>query len=422
MATKQTPPGYTGVSNGRILSDITVRNAKPQNKPYSLFDHGRLGVYLLVNPNGSKLWRMKYRFGGVAKLMSLGAYPIVGLKDARSKALEARKLLDQGIDPVAARQANASALRAETTTFRMVADEWLSKQKAWSDDYRIKVVSRFAKEIHPSIGNKPIGTINAEDVLSIIRRAESRGAVDLAHRLAEHISVVFRYAMAADMCNRNPAADLRGILTKVSVVHRAALTKPADVGALMRAIAGYQGSYAVRAALELGARLFVRPGELRRAEWSEFDLDGAEWRIPASKMKMRESHIVPLSRQAVVALKSLHPLTGHGQYVFPSERNHDRYLGEATLNAALRRLGYSKTEMTAHGFRSMASTLLNEIGVHPDVIELQLAHKPRNKVRDAYNRAERLDERREMMQRWSDYLDRLAEGARVIPFPQKQAS
>jgi integrase len=389
------------------LTELGIKAAKAQDKPYKLYDEK--GLFLLVRPTGGRLWRFKYKHGGVEKLISLGIYPDVKLKDARDKRDEARRLIAANVDPSAKRRAEKSA-RADT--FGAVAEEWLESKKAtlsagtWKRDR-----DQLLKLVGPNLANRPIAGIEAPDLLAILRRLEKRGVRDTAHRVRAVCGRVFRYAIATGRARRDISADLKGALAPKASQSYAAITDPVKVGQLLCAIDGYDGQRTTHAALRLAPYVFVRPGELRAAAWEEFDLERTEWRIPAERMKMGELHIVPLSRQAVAILKELEPLTRGNRYVFPAIGGQPRPLSENTLNAALRRIGYSAEEMTGHGFRTMASTLLNELGWNPDLIELQLAHKERNKVRAAYNRAQRLAERREMMQAWADYLDELREAA-----------
>ena len=385
------------------LTELGIKAAKAHDKPYKLYDEK--GLFLLVTPTGGRLWRLKYKHGGVEKLISLGIYPDVKLKDARDKRDEARRLIAANVDPSAKRRAEKSA-RADT--FGAVADEWLESKKAtlsagtWRRDR-----DQLVKLVGPHLANRPIAGIEAPDLLEILKRLEKRGVSNTAHRVRAVCGRVFRYAIATGRARRDIGADLKGALAPKGSQSYAAITDPAKVGQLLCAIDGYDGQRTTHAALRLAPYVFVRPGELRAAAWEEFDLERAEWRIPAERMKMGELHIVPLSRQAVTMLKELEPLTRGHRYVFPAIGGQPRPLSENTLNAALRRIGYSAEEMTGHGFRTMASTLLNELGWNPDLIELQLAHKERNKVRAAYNRAQRLAERRKMMQAWADYLDEL---------------
>ena len=395
------------------LTDTAVRNAKPAEKPYKL-THGK-GLYLLVNATG-KYWRLDYRFAGKRKTLALGVYPDVTLAKARERRDDARKLLTNDTDPSLVMAVNKRArLQAAENTFEAVAREWYAKKlPTWAPTTAQKVIRQLEKDIFPWIGNRPIKDIAAPELLSTLRRMESRGALELAHRMREYCGMVFRYAVATGKAERDPSGDLKGALAPVKTKHHASVTDPKKIGELLRAIDGYTGSFMTKCALQLAPLVFVRPGELRTAEWAEFDLDAAEWRIPGEKMKMRDKHIVPLSQQAVEILRSIHPLTGSGRYVFPSVRTTARSMSENTVNAALRRMGYEKNEMTGHGFRSMASTLLHEQGWPHEAIERQLAHAERNKVSAAYNYAEHLPKRREMMQAWADYLDGLAAGAKVV--------
>ncbi|MFZ1904792.1 MAG: integrase arm-type DNA-binding domain-containing protein [Steroidobacteraceae bacterium] len=393
------------------LSDLRVRNAKPRDRAYKLFD-GR-GLFLLVTPPGGRLWRFKYRMYGREKLISLGAYPDVPLSRAREKRDEARKLIADGIDPSAERQARKTAL---LDTFEGVAKEWLALQSKSLAPETISILgARLHSALYPYLGTRPVSTITARELLAALRRIEARGRHETAHRVRALAGRVMRYAVATGRAQHDVAADLKDALAPVKSKNFASVTDPVRVGELMRAIEGYSGHPVTALALKLAPLVFVRPGELRQAEWSEFDLEGAEWRIPAARMKMRELHIVPLAHQSITLLEELQPFARGGRYVFPSLRSRDRPMSNNTINGALRRLGYSSEEQTGHGFRSMASTLLNEQGFPPDVIELQLAHSERNKVRAAYNKAQRLPERRKMMQAWADYLDGLRAGKEVAP-------
>jgi integrase len=392
------------------LTETRIRAAKASDKPYKLFDER--GLHMLVTPQGGRLWRLRYWLEGREKLLALGAYPDVPLKRAREKREEARKLIADGIDPNARRK----ALReAPVDTFEAVAAEWLALQsKALSSDTMAMLGARLKSFLYPYIGKRPVGAITAQELLGTLRRIEARGRHETAHRVRALAGRVLRFAVATGRAQHDVAADLKDALAPVKSQNFASVTDPVRVGELMRAIDGYSGHPVTALALKLAPLVFVRPGELRAAEWSEFDLPNAEWRIPGVRMKMGELHIVPLSRQALAILDELKPLARGGRYLFPSLRTRDRPMSDNTINAALRRLGYSKEEQTGHGFRSMASTLLNEQGFSPDVIELQLAHAERNKVRAAYNKAQRLPERRKMMQAWADYLDGLRAGAKVV--------
>ncbi|MDR1684917.1 MAG: integrase arm-type DNA-binding domain-containing protein [Desulfovibrio sp.] len=392
------------------LTDTQLRSVKPMDKAQKFFDGG--GLYLLVAPAGGKLWRLDYRFDGKRKTLALGAYPAFSLKEARAHREEAKEQLAKGIDPAAHKQAVKAAVKAETdNTFEIIAREWFAKHSPqWTESNSIRTLARLVKDIFPLLGSKPVSRITALELLAALRRIEERGAVDTAHRVLQDCSRIFRYAIATGRAERDTAADLRGALAPVRGGHFSSITDTADIGALLRDIDAYTGNIVVRAALRLAPYVFVRPGELRRAKWEEFDLAGAEWRIPAERMKMRVLHIVPLARQVVEILTDLHRYTGQGRFLFPSMRAASAPISDMTLLAGLRRLGYGKDEMTVHGFRSMASTLLNELGYSVDWIERQLAHGERNSVRAAYNYAQYLPERRRMMQEWADYLDGLRDG------------
>ncbi len=403
------------------LTETKVRNAKAGAKPFKLTDGG--GLYLLVTPAGGRWWRFDYRFSGKRKTLSMGVYPDVSLKQARERRDDARRLVADSVDPGAARQLEKSGRASRASnSFELVAREWLGKfAPSWTTEYAERLESRLERDIFPWIGARPVGEVTAPELLTVLRRIEARGVTETAHRALQDCGRVFCYAVATGRAERDPSSDLRGALAPVRQKHFASITDPTAVGGLLRAIDGYEGSLVTRCAIRLAPLVFVRPGELRHAEWSEFNLDAAEWRIPAAKMKMRDPHIVPLSRQAVEVLRTLHPLTGHGRYLFPGVRTPMRPMSENTVNAALRRLGFTKDEMTGHGFRSMASTLLNEHGWNRDAIERQLAHIERNAVRATYNYAEHLPERRKMMQAWANHLDSLKSGAKVIPIGQAQA-
>jgi len=392
------------------LTDTQARNAKPKEKPYKLTDGG--GLYLFVSPAGGKLWRMKYYFDRSEKLLSLGPYPALSIAEARKRLTEAREQIANGIDPGVHKKAVRAAERAiNENSYEVIAREWITKHYTiWAASHETKIIARQENDIFPHIGGRPVNKITAPELLAVLRMIEQRGALDTAHRALQDCSRIFRYAIATGRAERDPAADLRGALSPAKEGHFATITEPKAIGDLLRAIDAYGGSggsVIVAAALRLAPYVFVRPGELRRAEWKEFDFEKMEWRIPAEKMKMRQTHIVPLSRQVLEILHDLKPHTGHGVYLFPSLRTDTRPISDVALLAALRRLGFAKEEMTIHGFRSMASTLLNEQGYNRDWIERQLAHGERNNVRAAYNYAEYMPERRRMMQQWADYLDRL---------------
>lgn len=403
------------------MTDVKARTAKPAEKPYKITDGD--GLFLLVTPAGGKWWRFKYRFGGKEKLLSLGTYPEVSLVDAREKRDAARKQVAAGIDPGEVRKAQKAARNAAVeNSFEVVAREWHGKfAKTWSAVHANTIMDRLEKEVFPWLGTRPIEEIKAPELLKVLRRMESRGALDTAHRVRNHCSQVFRYAIATGRAERDTAADLRGALPPVKCGHMAAPTDPKDVAPLLRAIDDYEGSFIVKCAMQLAPLLFVRPGELRHAEWSEIDLDTAEWNIPGPKMKMKESHLVPLPRQAIEILKALQPFTGNGKYVFPCHRSPLRCMSENAVNAGLRRLGFEKSEITGHGFRAIARTILDEVlGFRPDIIEHQLAHAVKDPLGRAYNRTTHLPERRKMMQIWSDYLDGLKVGAQVIPIRRRE--
>lgn len=386
------------------------------------FDSG--GLFLHVTAQGGRYWRLKYRFAGKEKLLALGVFPEVSLAEARQRREAARALLRDGMDPNTERKATVLAARdAATNTFEAIAREWLQKQSSkLAKTTHAKAVAMFETWVFPWIGSRPVAEITPRVLLeSVLRRVEASGKLETVHRLKQRCGQVFRYAIAPGRAERDPTPDLRGALETHKPRNHSAITDPAKIGDLLRAMDGYQGNLVTRCALRLTPLLFVRPGELRRAEWAEFDLEGAhpQWSIPAAKMKMDAPHIVPLSTQAVAILRELHPLTGRGHYVFPGLHSRARPMSENTVNLALRRLGYSGSDMVAHGFRSMASTLLNEQGWPADVIERQLAHAERNEVRAAYNRAKHLPERRKMMQAWADYLHGLRTNANVVPIKRK---
>ncbi|WP_417542249.1 tyrosine-type recombinase/integrase [Methylophaga thalassica] len=395
------------------LSDLTVRKAQPKEKQYKMADSE--GLHLLIHPAGGKYWRFDYRFDGKRKTLAIGTYPDVSLKMARDKKSEARRQIAEGIDPNEFKKATKRArVEASANSFEHVAREWHHKfSSKWSEEHAERLIRRFEKDVFPYIGKKPVSQIDAPELLTVIRRIENRGAIDTAHRALANCGQVFRYAAATGRAFQDPSTALKGALPPIKKKHHASITDPEEIGGLLRAIDGYHGQFITKCALQLAPYCFVRPGELRRAEWKEIDLVGAEWRIPAEKMKARAVHIIPLSKQALSILKELSELTGSDKYVFPSIRSSQRPMSENTVNGALRRLGFTKDEMTGHGFRSMASTLLNEQGWKYDAIERQLAHSERDEVRASYNYAEYLPERREMMQAWADYLDNLKAGIPV---------
>ena len=398
------------------LSDTTIRKTKPADKPRKLADGA--GLYLLLNPNGSRWWRFKYRRLGKEKLLSLGTYPDTGLADAREKRDAARKLLASGIDPSEHRKATkAAGLERQANSFEVVAREWHTKQATtWVEDHASRILARLENDVFPWVGSRPVAEVSAKELLAVVNRVASRGAVESAHRVLQNCGQVLRFAVATGRAERNPAADLKGALPPVKETHRAAITEPGAIGALLRAIADYQGSIVTKCALKLAPLVFVRPGELRQAEWAEFDLDAAEWNIPAARMKMRQPHLVPLAPQAIAILSELHALTGRGRYLFPGYRSRNRPMSNNAVNAALRRMGFAKDEMSGHGFRAMARTVLDEVlHFRPDYIEHQLAHAVRDPNGRAYNRTAHLPERRKMMRGWADYLDVLCAGKNVVP-------
>jgi integrase len=393
-----------------FLTEVRIRRARPKERPYKLRDGG--GLYLLVTPTDAKQWRLRYAIDGRESMLSLGTYPATSLKAARARRAELRAALEAGKDPAAERRAERAN---SANSFETIAREWLGKQPFAAKTLR-KAVWTFEDLLFPYIGSRPVSALTPPELLEVVRRLERRGKHETAHRAKQRVGQVLRYAIATGRAERDPTADLRGALAPVKVTNRAAVTDPREVAQLLRALHGYQGHFIVEAALKIAPLVFVRPGELRAAEWAEMDLDAGEWRIAAHRMKMRRPHLVPLAKQAVLILREIEPLTGRGRYVFPSPRSAQRPLSDNAVTAALRRIGYTGEQMSWHGFRAMASTLLNELGFPPDIIELQLAHQERNEVRAAYNRAQRLDERRKMMQSWADHLDSLRAGSNVLPF------
>lgn len=402
------------------LSDTAIRNAKATEKPYKLPDEK--GLFLLVHPNGSKYWRQKYRFNGKEKTLAHGIYPDVTLKDARERRDAARKLLANEIDPGENKKVQKSAkVQRAANSFEVIAREWYSKNReSWAVSHADKIIARLENDVFPWLGGKAIAEIVAPDVLSVLRRIEGRGTIDTAHRAKSNISQVMRYAIATGKAERDPCPDLRGALPPLRHNNFASITEPAKVAELLRAMDAFSGTFVVKSALLLAPLLFVRPGELRKALWADMDLDKAEWRYFVTKTKTE--HSVPLASQAVAILKDLHALTGHASQVFPG-RDPQKPMSEAAINAALRRMGYdTKTEITGHGFRAMARTILHEeLHQKPEVIEHQLAHKVPDSLGTAYNRTKFLKERKAMMQLWADYLDKLKAGAEVIPLHESVA-
>jgi integrase len=394
------------------LNDVTIRGAKPGPKPLKLSDER--GLFLLVQPSGGKLWRLKYRIGGKEKKLSLGRYPDVALKEARERSTAARKLIPEGTDPSEKKRLDKldSTLRT-ATTFKAVADEYVAKsEREGRAGVTIAKAKWLLSLLEPALGSRPVDQISSAELLAVLKKVEARGHLETARRMRSLASRVFRYAVSTTRASADPAVALRGALVTPTVTHHAAILHVEGVGALMRAIAGYDGQPMTQLALQLAPHVFVRPGELRQAEWTEIDLDAAVWKIAASKMKMRQPHAVPLSRQSIEILRAVQPLTGRHRYVFASLYPGTRPMSENTINAALRRLSYSGDEMTAHGFRAMASTLLNESGKwNPDAIERALAHNAADAVRGAYHRGTHWAERVAMAQWWSDHLDELRERA-----------
>jgi len=396
------------------LTDTAIRKSKPQNKQYKLTDEK--GMYLLVNKSG-KYFRLDYRFAGKRKTLALGVYPDVKLVEAREKRNEARKMIANGIDPAQARKVQKSIQIEQTeNSFEAIAREWHRKYSTnWADSHAKKIIRRFELYIFPRLRTRPIAEITPPELLSVLRRIESKGILETAHRAQQNCGQVFRYAIATGRAERDPSADLRGALAPVKHGRMATITDPKKIGELLRAIDGYEGTPVAKSALKLAPLVFVRPGELRHAEWGEIDLDKTEWRIPAKKMKMKDPHIVPLSTQAVEILHKIKPITRKSRYVFPSIRTYLRPMSNNTVLSALRRMGYTKEEMSGHGFRAMASTVLHEQGWPSDIIERQLAHAERNSIKAAYNHAQHLPERKKMMQAWADYLDTLRSSEKVVP-------
>ncbi len=422
------------------LTVIQIKALKAIDKPKKSSDGG--GLYLFVQPDkitrnenddkdtitaGGKYWRLAYRFDGKQKTLALGVYPAVSLADAREKREDALKLLRSGSDPSgvspsAAKKEKISVVVALTaSSFETIAREWFEKfSPNWKENHSSKIIARLEKDIFPWIGTRTLSEINPSELLAVVRRIESRGALETAHRALACCGQIFRYAVATGRAERDPTGDLRGALPPYKKDnHFAAITDTALVGELMRDIDGYSGSFVVKCAFKLSPLLFVRPGELRRMEWSEVDIEKAEWIIPAEKMKMGVTHIVPLARQALEVLREIHPLTGNGKYVFQGERDHDRPMSDNAVRSALRRMGWANDEMTPHGFRAMASTILDNMGYKQEWLERQLAHEEPNKIKAAYKRDSwkmYLPDRVKMMQSWADYLDALKSGAVVIPF------
>lgn len=391
------------------LTEAKLRSIKKSGRIERFHDSG--GLYLELSTAGGKHWRWKYKFEGKEKRLSFGAWPDVSLKEAREKRDTSRRTLGKGVDP-GKKSAKPDRQLAGTATFQAVAEEWVKNQKnIWVETHAETVENRLAGNVYPYIGDNPIADVAPQEVLALLRKIEERGAYEVAKRVLGICSLVFRYGVAIGVVASDPCRDLRGALVPRQKGQFAALTKPKDVGILILAIDEYKGSGVVRAALKFSALTFCRPGEIRKAEWAEINFETKEWTIPEGKMKARVEHRVPLSNQALSVIESLRPLTAHGRYLFPGPRGVDKPLSENAINVAIRIMGYGKNQMTAHGFRAMASTLLNESGHNPDVIEAQLAHTGADKIRAIYNRAQYMEKRRILMQAWADYLDELRASA-----------
>lgn len=400
------------------LTDMKVKAAKPQDKAYKLSDEK--GLHLLVSPKGAKLWRFSYRFLGKQKTLAIGVYPDVSLSNAREKRDDARKLLANDMDPGEVKKAQkASRLDRAANSFEVVARRWHGNGEAkWSASYSKKVIQMLERDLFPWIGGKPVADLDAPEFLAIARRLEARNLVDAAHRAMQLCGQIMRFAVAEGLVSRDPVGDLRGALQSVKTEHMASITDPVRVGEILRMFDGFKGSYQVMQALKLAPLVFTRPGELRQAKWKDIDLNAALWSIPAEAMKMREPHLVPLSTQAVALLRDMQPFSSHLEYVFPGGRDPKRPMSDAAINAAMRRLGIdTQNELTGHGFRAMARTILHEqMNYPPEIIEVQLAHKAPGPLGAAYARAKFIDQRKQMMQAWADYLDKIKNGAEIIPF------
>ena len=404
--------GYWKMASN-LLTDAALRRAKPSDKLQRLRDGD--GLYLLLRPDGKRWWRFDYRHEGKDKTLSVGVYPDVTLARARQRAAEIRQQLLDGIDPSAARRAKVTGEVPDA--FEVIAREWHARgAKTLSRNTSTNIIRRLEVNAFPWIGQKPVRELRAPDVLAVLQRIESRGLGETARRVHQLVGRVIRYAIATGRADADPTPALRGALKPVTVRHHAAVTEPVELGAMLRAFEGYTGGVVVRTALFLQVMLFVRPGELRHMEWAELDMEGAQWRIPGEKMKMREPHIVPLPPQAVALLKDLQPFSSRSRYVFPSPRSKDRPMSENAVNAALRAMGYDRDTVTGHGFRATARTILDEKLRHRiEVIEMQLAHAVRDPLGRAYNRTKYLEERAATMQAWADYLDKLKAGAEARP-------
>lgn len=405
------------------LSDTAIRSAKPRLKPYRLSDSG--GLYIEISPAGGKLWRLKYRFGGKEKRLALGSYPDTSLKEARERRDEARKLLSGGIDPSEHRKAlKASTLDLTANTFEGVARKWIAlKSSKWAQSHTTKIQSRLERDVFPWLGKKPIKAITRAEVIATLKRILDRNAIETARRVGFNIKQVFDFAIDNEIADRNPALNITSALPSHETKHRAAITDIRQIGGLLRSIDSYQGSFITKCALRIAPLAFVRPGELRTAEWKEIDFEMGRWTIPASKMKTRETHIIPMPRQLVEIFREIHALTGDGRYVFPGAHNKHRPMSNNAVLSALRRMGYTKEEMSGHGFRAMARTVLDEVlHIRTDYIDHQLAHTVRDTNGRAYNRTSHLPERLNMLQTWADYLDTLKLGGNIVPITMPSKS
>ena len=413
------------------LTDVKARNARPGEKQVKLFDGN--GLFLLVTPAGGKWWRFKYRFGGKEKLLALGTYPEVSLADARRRREEARKLVANSVDPGAVKKAlKVAKAGSDANSFEVVAREWHEKFKvSWSTSHAHVTISRLERNIFPWMGKRPISEIEPPEVLTVLQRMESRGAGETARRMKIVCGQVFRYAVATGRAKRDPTVDLKGALAPAVSKNMAALTDPKDVAELLRATDEYQGTFVVKCALKLAALFFCRPGELRHTKWSEVDFETAQVNVPIERMKLSTAtkrkckgqlHLIPLSTQAVAILKELQPLTGHSKYVFPGHRSPQRCMSEGAVLMALRKMGFSKEEMSGHGYRAMARTMIRQnLHIDAEYIEIQLSHATKSPNGTAYDRVSFLPERRKMIQQWADYLDELRDGAKVVPIKRAAA-
>ena len=402
------------------LTDIQVNKTKPKSKQFTLFDGA--GLFLLITPSGGKLWRFKYRYEGKEKVIAFGSYPDISLAEARTRRQDARNKVANGVDPAEVRKAIKEEETLACLTFEKVAREWFGKNEPiWSDSHRKTVMGRLELHVFPDIGNRPINDIKRVEIVTLLKKVDDRGIAETADRIKNYTERIFRYALNNELIAVNLATSFKDIISKRTETHHAAITKPKEVSKLLRLIDEYSGTFTVKSALALAPMFFVRPGELSRARWEEFDLDEAEWNIPGPKMKMKEPHLVPLSKQAIAILKELHKLNGNSKFVFPSQRGFSRPMSNVALLGALRTMGYGKDEMCTHGFRAMARTILDEVlHVRVDLIEHQLAHEVKDPNGRAYNRTSFLPQRREMMQQWADYLDGLKSGGNQ-PVNQKNA-